>query len=463
MTEPLFCLTKTLTMEHGKRPTLPRGLRWDPRSPHICFSWRDGRGRQHQQSTYTDDPAKALAYKQDFQKENREAINEKRARTEDQGRMPLGEAAKMYFNWKGATNREGTLARERRIFKQIEKFIGASVQLRRIDLELIREYQQERRKQISPTMRKAVSPRSINYELQLLRGVMQHANCWKGDLAERYKPLKELKSRAGKKATNEQLMKIIATAKENEYWQLAMYCAAVAAGTGCRSWEIKNLQLQDIRIAEGRLCVRREIAKNWKEREPRLLALAEWGLDQLLYRARMLGATEPEHYLLPMNLRKSRHWSKKTREKWDVTQPMKTWVKSWRKLMAACSMPGFRFHDLRHTFRTQGAEAGVPLEVMMAQLGHMDRETSLEYVHIQQHALQRAQELIEREQAEVLRAAKGRELKVRPRRIETTASGWSTIWSPSPSAVTQSSGQREEPESSRHRPRCRYPSSSQLM
>jgi len=68
----------------------------------------------------------------------------------------------------------------------------------RIDLELIREYQQERRKQISPTMRKAISPRSINYEVQLLRGVMQHANCWKGDLAERYKPLKESKSRAGK-------------------------------------------------------------------------------------------------------------------------------------------------------------------------------------------------------------------------------------------------------------------------
>ena len=210
-----------------------------------------------------------MAFKQDFQKEKREAIEERRARTEDHGRVPLGEAAKMYFDWKGATNREGTLARERRIFKQVEKFIGASVQLRRIDLELLREYQQERRKQISPTMRKAVSPRSIDYELQLLRGVM--------------------------------------------------YCAAVAAGTGCRSWEIKNLQLQDIRIAEGRLCVRREIAKNWKEREPRLLALAEWGLDQLLYRTRLLGATEPEHYLLSMNLRKSRHWSKKTRQKWDVT------------------------------------------------------------------------------------------------------------------------------------------------
>jgi len=462
LTERLFSLTKTLTMEYGKRPTLPRGLRWDPRSPHICFSWRDERGRQHQQSIQTDDPAKALAFKQDFQKENRKAVEDRRVRAEDQGRLSLVEAAKMYFTWKAATNREGTIAREKRIFKQVEKFIGASVQLRRIDLELIREYQQERRKQISPTMRKAVSPRSINYELQLLRGVMQHANCWKGDLAERYKPLKESNSRAGKKATNEQLMKIIETAKKNEYWQLAMYCAAVAAGTGCRSWEIKNLQLQDIRIAEGRLSIRREIAKNWKEREPRLLALAEWGLDQLLHRARVLGATAPEHYLLPMNLRKSRNWSKKTREKWDVTQPMKTWVKSWRKLMAACHMPGFRFHDLRHTFRTQGAEAGVPLEVMMAQLGHMDRETSLEYVHIQQHALQRTQELIEREQAEVLRAARGREVKVHPRQAEAAAGGWSAIWPSSEPVPAPKTGVREA-QASQHRLRRRYSSSVPLM
>lgn len=72
-------------------------------------------------------------------------------------------------------------------------------------------------------------------------------------------------------------------------------------------------------------------------------------------------------------------------------------------------MKGFRFHDLRHTFRTQGAEAGVPLEVMMAQLGHMDRQTSLDYVHIQQRALERAKQLIEAEQAEILASAQVQE------------------------------------------------------
>jgi len=79
--------------------------------------------------------------------------------------------------------------------------------------------------------------------------------------------------------------------------------------------------------------------------------------------------------------------------------------------MDSCGMKGFRFHDLRHTFRTQGAEAGVPLEVMMAQLGHMDRQTSLDYVHIQQRALERAKQLIEAEQAEILASTQVRKQK----------------------------------------------------
>jgi len=396
-------------MKHGRRPKLPRGLRWDPKSPYINFSWRDKHGIQHQQSTRTSDPEEALAFKLRFMREKDDALAKRREKSPDQSRLGLSQAAELYFAWKAATNSPGTIEREQRMFRQVESFVGAKTPIRLIDLELIREYQQNRRKQISPTIRKAVSARSVNYEVQLLRGVMTFANCWKEELEERYQPLKEYRKRVGRVATKDQLMKVIEKAKRNDYWQVAMYCAAVAAGTGCRSWEIKNLQLQDINLNDGRILVRREIAKNRQEREPRLMALAEWGLRELLYRARILGATEPEHYLLPLNLRKSRHWSKKTKQKWDVTQPMKTWVKSWRKLMAACKMPGFRFHDLRHTFRTQGAEAGVPLEVMMAQLGHMDREQSLEYVHIQQQALLRAKGLIEKEQAEILAAARGRD------------------------------------------------------
>jgi integrase len=260
-------------------------------------------------------------------------------------------------------------------------------------------------------MKQPVTGRSVNYEMRLLRGMMIFADCWSNSLAARYTPLRQIKKRAGKVATKLQLMDMINKAKGNDYWISAMYCAAVAVGTGCRGGEIRNLQLKDLQLDEGKIVVRREIAKNRTQREPRLMALADWGLRNLLLRAQELGATEPEHYLLPLDLRKSKNQSGQTKARWDVTRPMISWVKSWRKLMAACNMRGFRFHDLRHTFRTLGAEAGVPLEVMMAQLGHMDRETSLEYVHIQQRALERAKQLIESEQEDVLATAEGRSIE----------------------------------------------------
>jgi len=107
-------------------------------------------------------------------------------------------------------------------------------------------------------------------------GVMTYADCWSDDLERRYRPLRQVKSRAGKFASNDQLMKMITTAMGKDVWQLAMYCGALAAGSGCRGGEIRNLQLKDISLSEGKVRVVREIAKNRKEREPRLMALAEW-------------------------------------------------------------------------------------------------------------------------------------------------------------------------------------------
>jgi integrase len=297
----------------------------------------------------------------------------------------------------------------------VRKFFGSQLQVKAIKLSMIQQYQQRRRQHVSKTMKQPVTARSVNYEMQLLRNMLTFAHCWTGDLAAGYKPLRQVKSRIGKCAAKEQVMKIIETAKANEYWQVAMWCAAVAIGTGCRGGEIRRLQLGDIDLQNGKLVIRREIAKNRKQREPRLMALAQWGLRHLLERAHALGATEPRHFLLPLQRMQSRYYHKGADSKWDVNRPMFSWTRSWRKLVAKCGMVGFRFQDLRHTFRTWGAEAGVPLEVMMAQLGHMDRETSLEYVHIQQRALERAQQVIESEQKEILATAEGRKAKVRSR------------------------------------------------
>lgn len=75
----------------------------------------------------------------------------------------------------------------------------------------------------------------------------------------------------------------------------------------------------------------REIAKNHTQREPRLMALAVWGHENLLARAHALGAIEPRHYLLPLCLSKSRDADEK---KESLIQP--SWVSPLRSF--ACEL-----------------------------------------------------------------------------------------------------------------------------
>jgi hypothetical protein len=140
-------------MSYGKRPKLPRGLRWRPKSSQICFSWRDAHGSQHQQSTHTADPAEAMGFKLNFLRE-KDAAQERKVQSEDRSRLPLEKAAELYFNWKAADISPRTIAREKRLFKSVERFIGRKRTVRSIQLQLLEEYQEERRKQISPTMKK---------------------------------------------------------------------------------------------------------------------------------------------------------------------------------------------------------------------------------------------------------------------------------------------------------------------
>jgi hypothetical protein len=136
----LVLYEKAFDMKYAKRSKLPRGLRWDAKSPHICFSWRDERGSQHQQSTHAADPAEAMTFKLRFLREKQDVVEVRKVRSMDQSRLALATAADLYFAWKSATNSPGTIGREKRMFKQVEKFIGAKTPLRLIDVELIREY-----------------------------------------------------------------------------------------------------------------------------------------------------------------------------------------------------------------------------------------------------------------------------------------------------------------------------------
>jgi len=231
-------------------------------------------GKQRRHSTQTDDPEQALLAKLQFLQEQRQKPQEIEARTEDMGKLPLHKASELYFGWKSAKSSGATIKREKRIFNAVLKSFGSGRTLRSIQLFHLRQYQQERRHHVSH-MKQPVTARTVNYELDLLRGIMKYTGCWTSALEAGYQSLPEARSKRGQFASEHQLTRIITTAVKHEPWQVAMYCAAVAIGTGCRGGEVRTLQIGDIKLEDGRILIRPGKAKNRTGREPYLLAVAD--------------------------------------------------------------------------------------------------------------------------------------------------------------------------------------------
>jgi integrase len=68
--------------------------------------------------------------------------------------------------------------------------------------------------------------------------------------------------------------------------------------------------------------------------------------------------------------------------------------KPWRKIREVAQLPNVRLHDLRHSFASIGAGAGLGLPVIGALLGHAQAATTARYAHLASDPLQQAADLI---------------------------------------------------------------------
>src|SRR5829696_1188480 len=68
--------------------------------------------------------------------------------------------------------------------------------------------------------------------------------------------------------------------------------------------------------------------------------------------------------------------------------------KPWRKIREVAQLPDVRLHDLRHSFASVGAGAGLGLPVIGALLGHAHAATTARYAHLASDPLQQAVDLI---------------------------------------------------------------------
>ncbi len=231
-----------------------------------------------------------------------------------------------------------------------------------------------------------VGPRTINLDIKVLRMVLRSAKLW-SRIADDYKPLAENKRGPGRALSPEEEKRLFEIASSNPQWDVAYYAALVAANTTARGCEIKGLRRSDVDLISRTMTIRRASTKT--DAGCRVIPLndtASWALARLMERARLLGATEQEHYLFPSFRFRYTKEGKPKGTGYDPTAPMQTWRSAWRSLTKKAELPGLRFHDLRHHSITRMAEAGVPEQTLMSIAGHVSREMLEHYSHIRMQA-----------------------------------------------------------------------------
>jgi integrase len=150
-------------------------------------------------------------------------------------------------------------------------------------------------------------------------------------------------------------------------------------------------------LQTARIYIRRKATKTNKgARVIELNPQAQAAVARLYQRAERLGATAPDHFLLPADL--SRHVKDgdplKGGKGFDPTRHQQTWRTAWLNLREEAGLANVRFHDLRHTFITRLAENNVPLPVVRSMVGHMSQAVTERYTHISTNAARSAVELL---------------------------------------------------------------------
>jgi integrase len=147
-----------------------------------------------------------------------------------------------------------------------------------------------------------VSNRTVNLETKVLRMVLRAGRLW-SRIVDDFKPLPENKQGPGRALTEEQEKKLFQVAASKPEWEVAYYAATLAANTTARGCEIKGLQLRDVDLLNKTMTIRRASTKtDAGARIIPLNSMACWAVARLRERANKIGATEPDHYLLPAYL-----------------------------------------------------------------------------------------------------------------------------------------------------------------
>jgi integrase len=365
------------------------------RRQYWYFKYKDENGKWIEHATRTIDRKKALSIKSGFLREL-----ETGQLPNDRSQWTLRTAAEAWLLDRKLRVARSSHFSEKAIVGSLERHLGTETKLAKLaNIHSINQYQTAR-------LREGLSPKTVNNEVLALGSILREAGLWHR-VSEQYKPLRVRKSEIGQALDRDERIRLLQVAGLASPTAVAPYAAVLAFATGMRRREIQQLRIGSIHLDENKpfLYVSRCTTKtNAGARYVALDTMARWALGRLLARAKLLGATEAEHYLLPTLL--DRHTKPgdplRGQSGYDPLHAQSSWEAEWNALRKAAKIQHRRFHDLRHTYISRAAEAGVPLQVIQGQVGHISAQMTQHYTHISTTANQDAATLIEQKSPSLL-------------------------------------------------------------
>lgn len=290
------------------------------------------------------------------------------------GKMPLYEAGTAWLE----TRRPFISARTVRDYKYdlaiVTQFFG-NVPLEKLaNPDLIRAYQIERSKTCGASR--------INKEISLIQQLLKRIRRWQ-DVRPFYEPLPLPAESPGRAMTADEERKLFEAGRMNPNWAGVYYLALLSTHTAAGPAELLGLRFCDVFVDDpdtARIYIHESVKNSHRIREVPLNSDAIAAVRGLIALAKSRGAGQPEHYLVPFQVR---------RGEYDPTRHG-GWPRSaWTEMCAVAGIK-LRPYDLRHHGLTKLAEKN-PEQVVLKIGGHVSPQMLRKiYSHVRLPAMRSA-------------------------------------------------------------------------
>jgi integrase len=217
-----------------------------------------------------------------------------------------------------------------------------------------------KKQRVAATTDKAIKPATVNRELACLKILLNYFI--KSDVLTKANPVSRVKFLA----ENNEQMRVLSWDEERLYLMAASQplqdVVTLMIETGARPEEIRRLRRENINLKQGYLSVPFGKTKAARRKLP-LTELASAVLEKRL--AKMEG-----DYIFTGGRGGS-----------DSGKPIVKLNNAHAGALKRSGVRQFRLYDLRHTFATRAAEAGVDLVTLAALLGHSRVQMVMRYAH----------------------------------------------------------------------------------